>query len=388
MRLQRYLVSMALFLTFGVIALGAFTRLSNAGLGCPDWPGCYGALVAPTSDTHITGINEDYPEATVDIRKAWIEMLHRYLAGSLGILILVIFSNAWRLSASRLKKIYAKSKKITSTSNSPIIIPLVLVILIVLQSLLGMLTVTMKLHPLVVMTHLAGGFTTLACLLYYWHQLHHDYQLDSECQGYFNHRATDKPQDTHKIRAISIAALTIVIMQILFGGWLSANYAAPFCQGLPLCQELAYQEFSLGSALQIDPHAADFEYGVLSAEARMSIHLLHRFGAIVVLSTLLTLVVMLYRQSAALLHRYAHVLILITTTQVSLGILLVLLQFPLAIALSHNLMAALLLLALVSLIFTCNHPFSLHQRPSTANKHNFSGPLHPSQFVTKNKGVT
>ena len=246
------LASMGLVLTLLVVAVGAFTRLSNAGLGCPDWPGCYGQLLAPSNAQQAMQLAASY-QGPVDIAKAWIEMSHRYLAASLALVIAALL--VWTL-LNKVRQVPAAIGLATSLSTPlpsclpsclprsiptslPILLPSALAVLIVGQSALGMLTVTLRLHPVVVMGHLAGGLLTLNLLFYYCHQL------------FYAARPLSLPlsiSSNSRWPWLVAATLAVVTVQILLGGWLSANYAAPFCQGLPLGQELSHQPFSLQAA--------------------------------------------------------------------------------------------------------------------------------------------
>ena len=244
----QHFVLLTCLLAMVVIILGAYTRLSNAGLGCPDWPGCYGFLSVPHAD-------QVPPELGVlETGKAWKEMIHRYFAGTLGLFILAIFIGS----------IYFKAFRS--------IIPLstVLLILVLFQATLGMLTVTMALQPLIVVAHLLGGFLVLNLI---WLLL---LTIKSP-------RITESAKSTNMPFLVSLLVIILVLSQIALGGWLSANYAAPFCNELPFCDgfnsHYSWQQFSFTSIWQL-PVSSNYEFGILPAQARLSIHLLHRFWAV------------------------------------------------------------------------------------------------------------
>ncbi|MCG7537787.1 COX15/CtaA family protein [Pseudoalteromonas sp. OOF1S-7] len=317
----RRLVLISALLAALVVTLGAYTRLSNAGLGCPDWPGCYGFLTVPNESHELMSAQQKFPGSEVHQKKAWIEMIHRYFAGSLGLIVAAIFFIALRHPN------YSKHIKGLST---------LLVILIVFQAMLGMWTVTMNLQPLVVMGHLLGGFTILSLLTLLWLKARQP-------------AAVLIPNVTG-LRIMALVALTILILQIALGGWLAANYAAPHCRGLPLCEN--GQLFSLTSLFQLPHSSASYEFGVLPFETRLSIHLVHRIWAMVTLVAILLLCWRLYGQIADSHIRPVIVLpAMLVLCQVLLGGAIVHWQFPLSLTLFHNVMAALLLLSMVRVCY-------------------------------------
>ncbi|MEH6452424.1 MAG: COX15/CtaA family protein [Psychromonas sp.] len=342
------LVLMSALLAVVVVGLGAYTRLSDAGLGCPDWPGCYGFLTAPS---HISEIPSSHQSSVsnfiYEAAKAWKEMIHRYFAGSLGLMLLAVFAFSLMINKNLLQEELPQHNASAIKSRIPIKLPTILLLLVIFQAVLGMLTVTMQLQPLIVMGHLLGGFSILSLL------------------GLLYLRLTKKPlYDNEKTTSGYISwcfvALTVLIMQIALGGWLAANYAAPFCNSLPLCSggwnEGNWQQtFSISEVFQLPAPASNYEFGVLSSEARMSIHLLHRFWAIVTATVVLCVAARIYFKSqndtiknSALLVAFAVLF------QVSLGAILVYWHFPISIALAHNLMAAMLLLSLIRLTYFIN----------------------------------
>ncbi|MAD89142.1 MAG: cytochrome B [Pseudoalteromonas sp.] len=309
-----YLTVISTFVTFCVVALGAYTRLSNAGLGCPDWPGCYGFLTVPNSADELLAASAAFPGSEVEPAKAWIEMIHRYFASSLGLLVVALLFIGVR------KKIQEVPKQLT----------IALFVMILLQGKLGMLTVTMNLQPFIVMGHLLGGFTILALLSM------HCFYLFTPQQQYI-----PKPQGIPS--GLSEISLIVLTLQIALGGWVAANYAAPHCVGLPVCENIHL--FSVESLFHLPIGELNYEYGVLPFETRLSIHMLHRVWAVVTVFTLGYWAWLLFKNSQhELLKKVAALLMLGLLCQLLLGALIVHLQFPIIVTLFHNLMAASLLI--------------------------------------------
>jgi len=323
---MRKLVLVSLFLALFVIILGAYTRLTDAGLGCPDWPGCYGHLIVPQDQTLIDSANQAFPERPVEAEKAWNEMIHRYFAAGLGFLILVTF-------------LVALSKKVRRHTNAPIKLPFVVLVLVCFQGMLGMWTVTMNLIPIVVMGHLLGGFTVLSCLFLLYLRLT-PYRIpggDSQIRKYA------------KFGAIGIA---ILVWQIALGGWTSANYASLACTELPICQGDWTARFDLAGAFSI-PAADNYEYGVHSYDERLTMHVLHRIGAIITFLYLCWLAVKLYQKSSSgMVKQLSVTLVFVLGVQIALGVSNVIYSLPLTVAVLHNAVAACLLLVMVLLTYT------------------------------------
>lgn len=325
MRRARWLVTATLALALAVIALGAYTRLTDAGLGCPDWPGCYGRLTPPVHDTHIAAAQARFPDAEVDPFKARNEMVHRYLAGLLGLCVLAIFIVSRRLPRGRGVRGLAT----------------LLLALVVFQAALGMWTVTMNLMPVVVVAHLFGGFGLLALLALLRFELRPDPPVAMQ------------PAEPRLARLLPLAwlAFAALLAQIALGGWTSANYAAAVCYQLPFCESGWSAQFSLRAAFSLPLGHETYEFGVLPYEARMSIHVLHRIGALVATGVLASLVLLCWRHAAgARLRRLAAAVGVLLALQVTLGLINVIGQVPLFNAVAHNLTAACLLATLVLLI--------------------------------------
>jgi cytochrome c oxidase assembly protein subunit 15 len=321
---------LSIALAFGVIILGAFTRLSDAGLGCPDWPGCYGQLSAPSNSQEINAANIAFPNIPVDIHKAQTEMTHRYFAETLGSLIIIFAICA-----------YWQRKSL----SLPLWLPGTLVVLVIGQGMLGMWTVTMKLLPLIVLSHLLGGFCTLSLLWLCWLYL----------------RNTEKIYPAPKsLSILSSITLIVLIFQIILGGWTSTNYAALICPDFPMCQGQWWPDFSL-RAFHFFGATLNDPLGYMNGIEKTSIHVTHRFGAFITLLLGIALCYRLWIQPNSTLKRLSMWLGFFLVIQISLGISNILLHLPLGIAVAHNAIAAILLLTLITINFT------LHQ--ATRNAH-------------------
>ena len=312
------LLRITLVFTLCVILMGAYTRLSDAGLGCPDWPGCYGMMKVPSQHSELMQAQDAFPGQEIEPKKAWLEMIHRYIAGALGLLVLMIFILC-------LKKLDAPKK-----------LPTFIAILVLFQAALGMWTVTMKLMPVVVMSHLIGGFTLISLLLLLF--------LRTKPL-----RIPGEDFVARRLAPLALAGMGVLILQIMLGGWTSSNYAALACTSLPICEGDWYQNLQLTRAFNpFQGEHETYEFGVLDYYSRMTIHVAHRFGAILTTGILLWLAYQLFTQSqSVMLKRASLVLTGLVILQVGLGISNVVLHLPLGIAVSHNAGAAILLLTLV-----------------------------------------
>jgi len=315
----RKLTIFGILLALLVIVLGAYVRLSDAGLGCPDWPGCYGSLIVDDTPHGINLAAEHYPERPLEASKAWKEMIHRYFASGLGLVILVLAYLAWWGSET-------KQRGIT----------LLLVVLVVFQGALGMWTVTLLVKPIIVIGHLLGGLATLSLLFLLLLRQRRDREVMGKHQS--------------RVRKLAQFGLFVLIAQIALGGWTSTNYAALACPELPTCfgeswlPDVDYQEgFVLWRGLGVD-----YEYGVLSQQARAAIHWVHRMGAGVTTLILSLLAFFLFKIRA---KKESMLLLVCLLSQLLLGTLNVLLSLPLAVAVAHNAVAAVLLLSMVYLNF-------------------------------------
>ncbi|HVJ61239.1 MAG TPA: COX15/CtaA family protein [Tahibacter sp.] len=298
-----------------VIVLGAFVRLSNAGLSCPDWPTCYGKITWPEHH-EISAANEAFPERPVETHKAWREQVHRILAGGLILTTFGLTIWAWR----RNRRI-----AVVMTAAS---------LLIVFQALLGMWTVTWKLKPIVVMAHLVGGLSTFCLLVYVALRLT---------------LAPGGRVDTAQLRRMAIVGIALVALQIALGGWTSANYAALACgTDFPTCLGQWWPATDFREAFVLwRGIGVNYEGGVLDADARTAIQLTHRIGAIVVTGHLLGVAIVAMRRRFG---AWGVALLIALTAQIALGISNVHYGLPLPIATAHNAGASVLLFVLLGLV--------------------------------------
>ncbi|MBC6906182.1 heme A synthase [Saccharophagus sp. K07] len=316
-----FLSLFAVLLVLVVVVLGAFTRLSDAGLGCPDWPGCYGHLTWPKTTEDVALAEARFPETPVEHDKTWPEMVHRYFAGTLGLVIFAIAWLSWR--AHRTDRAI------------PLRLPLFLAGLVILQAAFGMWTVTLKLWPQVVTAHLLGGFATAAGL----------WLLVLRLSGWKFPSIKFSPG----LKTLAAIGLLAVVIQIALGGWTSANYAAIACPDLPTCHGVWWPPADFLQGFNIFQHVGpNYLGGLLDNHARTAIHFTHRLGAVTVTLILITLAISLWR-SGAWGRKMTVVLLAVLTLQVGLGISNVYWVLPLPVAVAHNGVGLVLLLVLVAL---------------------------------------
>lgn len=300
------LAKLASLLALIVVILGAYTRLTDSGLGCPDWPGCYGHVFVPAANT-IAGL---------EVNKAWIEMIHRYVAGSLGLLLVFIM----------IKSINTRKQ------GSPWLLASILVVVVSMQALLGMWTVTLKLYPVVVLAHLLGGMTILSLCWFLYLRLNDNKKIN-------------------KVNLLAKLALFAVFVQIALGGWTSANYAALVCSDFPSCQGQLWPQMDWSSAFNLTKVGIFDSPGTpLENSARVTIQVAHRCGALLVTGLVIALSIRAYRKAKSLTLIILGLLVM----QIGLGITNVLAQLPLWAAVLHNGVAAGLLLS----ILTVDHKLS------------------------------
>ena len=332
-RLLLRLAVLAVGLAVVVIMLGAWTRLVHAGLGCPDWPGCYGFLTVPQSETKIAIANARFPETPVDVAKGWPEMIHRYAAGMLGLLVFGLAAYAVR------------QRKL----NVPVKLPLFIAGFIVLQGAFGMWTVTLKLWPQVVAMHLLGGFTTLSLLALLVLRLRSRVRGESpQIAGLTSARKGSRS------RPWLYGGLLLVIMQIALGAWTAANYAAVACTDLPTCGgEWWPQGMDFAHGFDVTQHVGpNYLGGQLNADGRVAIHVSHRLGAVVVLVYFSVLLALLWaRRRRNGLGQSVALVAFVLLAQIALGLANVILYIPLGIAVAHNATGAILLLSVIQLIW-------------------------------------
>lgn len=304
MDVLKKLSTTALVLAATVVILGAFTRLTDAGLGCPDWPGCYGQFFVPES-------------------KAATEMIHRYFASTLGLLMLGLCFFSYRCP---------------NITPSIRILTTCLVILVIAQGLLGMWTVTWKLHPSVVMGHLLGGLTTISLLWYLTLSLliKKSYPSKNKTAFYF-----------------ALIGLFIIFFQIALGGWTSANYAALACPDFPQCQQQWLPPLNFKQAFNFfHPIGPNYEFGILTNTPRVTIHMMHRFGALITTLYITTFGIWVFITTKnILIKRLCILLLILLAAQVTLGITNVLKLLPLSIAVTHNAVGVTLFLSMLTLVF-------------------------------------
>lgn len=317
----RKLVWVTVFLTFDLIMFGAFTRLTDSGLGCPDWPGCYGQADPLQAHRDISAAEAAMPTGPVTVMKAWIEMLHRYLAMAIGVLIISIMAIAWR-----------KWRQSRETRFAPWFAT-ALFGFVCLQGAFGAWTVTLKLQPIIVTTHLLLGMTLLALLT--WHGARQTDHLPVE-------------RAAAALRLPALLAALLLTVQIALGGWVSSNYAALACTDFPLCQGtlLPPMDFAHGFSLWRDlGKTAKGEF--LPFAALTAIHWTHRLFAFVVIALVAWIALKALRIGG--LHKTARWLLAGIALQFASGVLTVFLNFPLALAVIHNGGAAFLVLLLAML---------------------------------------
>src|SRR6056300_686681 len=313
---QRILV-ITTILTLCVVVFGSYVRLTDAGLGCPDWPGCYGTLTVPQSEEAISQALQHFPDSMVETDKAWIEMIHRYIAGILGLLILFIA---------------VKSYKLRDEIKITLKLPFFILALVCLQAILGMWTVTKLLQPAIVTTHLIGGMTILGLMTFMTHR-----QLGTQINNDSINRHT---------MTIARLSLFVLFIQILLGGWTSTNYAALACTDYPTCHGSLIPDMNFKDGFSIFRELGMTSSGEeLSLQALHAIQWVHRMGAIVLTALVLYLFYLLRNFPG--LGFYRNLLLILVFVQFVVGIANLLLHLPIALATIHNLGAALLVIILV-----------------------------------------
>ena len=327
-KLVRTLAIAALLLCLLVVVLGAYVRLSNAGLGCPDWPGCYGHFTPSGAAADTRVLSSLQAGRPLEVGKAWREMVHRYAAGTLGLLILsLVFIGTLRRRERVLPLRYVWS----------------MLGIVAAQAALGRLTVTWQLTPLVVTLHLLLGFATLSLLL--WLVL----SLPPRTQE--SRRPAIKAGGMPRARLLAVCALIALGVQVALGGWTSSNYAAAACPDFPTCRGQWWPAGDFSAAFA--PRGASghsYEGGVLDAPARTAIQLTHRLGALFIIVVLLSAVLSAWRLRKPFARRAAGRVLAALALQLVIGASMVLRGFPLWLATAHSAGAALLLMATVGLI--------------------------------------
>ena len=299
-----------------VVLLGAYNRLTHAGLGCPDWPGCYGFISVPKTEAQLAHAELHFPDSPVEAHKGRNEMVHRYFAGTLALVIAMLAVQALRRHGR---------------DGQPYRLPLLVLGVVFLQAAFGMWTVTLQLWPQVVTAHLLGGFATLSLLFLLSLRLSRAYM--------------PLPGLPRRVRRLAAVALLLVIGQIALGGWVSANYAAVACIDLPTCHGEWWPQADFANGFHLTQHIGpNYLGGQLDSDARTAIHMTHRLGALIVTLVTLTLAWQLHRVG---LRRLAKLVLAALCLQIGLGISNVLFHLPLAVAVAHNAGGAGLLLTMV-----------------------------------------
>jgi heme a synthase len=311
----RALTLITLFLTFDLVLFGAFTRLSDSGLGCPDWPGCYGSVSPLGARDEIHEAQTAMPTGPVTFQKAWIEMIHRYAATVVGALITVLMVMSW-WHASRRKDWPVSPWWATLTF-----------VWVCLQGAFGALTVTMKLYPAIVTLHLLGGLGLLVLLTW-------------QAQGYARSEVGDPARASTLppfLRPTITAVFVLCVLQITLGGWVSTNYAVLACTDFPTCQGQWWPPMDWAHGFQVlRPLGMTRAGGGLPFEALTAIHMVHRLGAVALSVAVLVLVWQLWRLGAHQHRRWAWVLIALLSWQLLSGLSNVVLGWPLLAALAHT----------------------------------------------------
>ena len=329
----RALCILGVLLCFTVVVLGAYVRLTAAGLGCPDWPGCYGHLTPAGAQS--AGAAAAFPGRPLEPGKAWREMIHRYAVGTLSLIILLMTALA-----------------IAARRQAAVSVPLALALLatLIMQALLGMLTVTWRLNPVTVTLHLLFGMTTLALL--WW-------LLLSLPQGSWGRPAPTAAaaggggaSTLALARGLALLGLVALILQIALGGWTSSNYAAIACPDFPTCQGAWWPKSDYRNAFVLwHGLGINYEGGILDNSARVAIHLTHRLGAaITAVALALAAVFVLRGRGLSPARAPALAVLCALALQLGIGISMVLKTFPLWLATAHTAGAALLLLATLALL--------------------------------------
>ena len=308
------LILTASLLTLCVVVFGAYVRLTDAGLGCPDWPGCFGTLTVPESKVAIIEAQGLYPESIVEVGKAWREMIHRYLAGILGLLILLISFVSYKIR-------HELKVKLT--------LPFIILALVIFQATLGMWTVTELLKPAIVTAHLMGGMTILALLTYLTHRH----------LGAVSNTIVIDPGIKSYIRF----GFVLLFIQILLGGWTSTNYAALACTDFPTCHGSLMPDMDFKNGFNPFRELGMTASGEnLSIKALQAIQWVHRVGALILTAYFIFMVYLLRNYPSTRFYR--NILLLILLLQVIIGIANLVMHLPLFLATLHNLGAALLVI--------------------------------------------
>lgn len=360
------LAVLAAVLALGVIVLGAYVRLSQAGLGCPDWPGCYGHISVPQSQAAVAHADARYVNRPVQPARAWKEMIHRYFAGSLAVLILVLAVAAWWWWIAQRKSCDGPSAEGGIQSipacRQPVVLPSLTLLTVIFQALLGMWTVTLLLFPPVVMGHLLGGYLTLALLIL----------LALQAGGWL--RVADGADAM--LRWLAAVTLIVLVLQVALGGWTSSNYAGVACPDFPTCQGqwIPHMNFLAGFAWH--GLGLNYEGGILNDPARIAIHETHRLGALLTfIMVIVTGMCFIIKGRNRRLKWLGALGMLLVICQVLIGISMVHFALPLGLTDSHTGVAALLLATVVAWNWAVHtRPFNRDALPDAGRGHSAGAP--------------
>ena len=341
----RKLVWVTVFLTFDLIVFGGFTRLTDSGLGCPDWPGCYGAANPFLALADIKAAEALMPTGPVTVVKAWIEMIHRYLARGIGVLIMALMATAW-----------LQWKKTRRAAFAPAI-PTALFLFVLVQGAFGAWTVTLKLQPVIVTIHLLLGMGLLALLTWLGERQNRLLSVPALSAG----QGGAAPSAALKtLRLLGLASAIVLTLQIALGGWVSTNYATLACTEFPLCGGKLVPEMDFEHGFHLWRELGKTAAGhYLPFQALVAIHWVHRNFAFVLIAVLGLTV---WRAWAhAPLRPVARAIAVVLAAQAATGLATVFLDFPLAIAVLHNAGAALLVLTVTMLNYKIKYPTTVLQ---------------------------
>jgi cytochrome c oxidase assembly protein subunit 15 len=336
----RKLVWVAVFLTFDLIVFGGFTRLTDSGLGCPDWPGCYGLANPFLAHEQITAAEQLLPHGPVTVVKAWIEMIHRYLAMGIGVLIMAIMAKAWLQWRRTKDNVFAPA------------IPTALFLFVCVQGAFGAWTVTLKLQPVIVTIHLLLGMGLLALLT--WLGGREDYLVKPQAAG-------GNPAALRRVRTLAIASAALLLVQIALGGWVSTNYATLACSDFPLCNGKLVPEMDFEHGFTLWRELGKTAAGhYLPFSALTAIHWVHRNFALVVVAVLGWTAWRAWPHAA--LRPTARYVAIVLALQAASGLATIYFSFPLAIAVLHNAGAALLVLLVTMLNYKSKYQLDIALR--------------------------
>jgi cytochrome c oxidase assembly protein subunit 15 len=348
----RKLVWVCVFITFDLIVFGAFTRLTDSGLGCPDWPGCYGAANPFLAHEQIKAAEALLPTGPVTVAKAWIEMIHRYLAMTIGVLTAALMARAWW-----------QWRKTRDVEYAPLL-PTASFLLVGVQGAFGALTVTMKLQPVIVTTHLLLGMSLLALLT--WYGGRQDQLTKPAAMKML--KSTGSPPAMRNIRILAAISAVLLLVQLALGGWTSTNYATLACTDFPLCggKLVPEMDFEHGFTLwrELGKTAAGH---YLPFSALTAIHWVHRNFAFVV--ALVAGYTAFRAWGHAALHKTARNIAIVLIIQLCSGVATIYLNYPLAIAVLHNAGAAMLVLLLTMLNYRAKYQFEIAYKAATSAAH-------------------